>query len=125
MGIYDRQIATVHRMLAKYAPDSANWIQVSQSTPNVSKPWEMASSVTTSAFVDMVLTSPFRDQQFVSYVAKSEVPEGCIVGLMGPQTFTPEINDTVEINGDTLKVESLDRVAPNGDVILWIVTLKR
>jgi hypothetical protein len=125
MAIYDRSITTVRRLLGKYGPQTANWIQVTPATPDNAKPWEATSSTITSAYVDMVLTSPFRDQQFVSYVAKSEVPEGCIVGLMGPQIFTPKINDSVEIAGETLKVESLDRVAPNGDIILWLVTLKR
>jgi hypothetical protein len=64
---------------------------------------------------------------FLGMMPKSEVPENAQVGLLaGGIIFTPENTDTIyfdEALSQALSIEKIDRIAPNGEPVLYMVTV--
>lgn len=124
MGVFDRQIATAKTLIAKYG-QSCTWRKTAVSTPNPAKPWEMLPGANTDTTVKVVFVSKFKEHFFLKYMANTEIPEGLFVGYMAAQSFTPAINDLLIRGSETLTIQAVDIVAPNGEPILYIVTVKR
>ena len=124
MGVFDSQIATAQRLISKFG-QSCTWRKTDVSTPNPVKPWEMIPGTVTDAAVKVVFVSKFKEHFFLKYMANTEIPEGLFVGYMAAQSFTPAINDLLIRGSETLTIQAVDIVAPNGEPILYIVTVKR
>lgn len=123
-NVFATQIATTQRLISKFG-QSCTWRKTAVSTPNPAKPWEMIPGAVTDATVKVVFVSKFKEHFLLKYMANTEIPEGLFVGYMAAQSFTPAINDVLIRGSETLTIQAIDIVAPNGEPILYIVTVKR
>jgi len=123
-NVFATQIATAQRLISKFG-QSCTWRKTAVSTPNPAKPWEMIPGVATDVTVKVVFVSKFKEHFFLKYMANTEIPEGLFVGYMAAQSFTPAINDILIRGSETLTIQAIDIVAPNGELILYIITVKR
>lgn len=125
MGVFDRQTEMALRLIDKYGDNSVNFVRKALTTPDPTKPWEMITSSSTSTTVSMLFLTKYKEHSFLKYLPNTAVPTGNIVAIMGAQDFEPMINDTVETTTGNYLIENVDRVSPNNDTILWVLTLKR
>lgn len=123
-SVFATQIATAQRLISKFG-QACTWRKTAVSTPNPAKPWEMLPGANTDATVKVVFVSKFKEHFFLKYMANTEIPEGLFVGYMAAQSFTPAINDILIRGSETLTIQAIDIVAPNGEPILYIITVKR
>lgn len=123
-SVFATQIATAQRLISKFG-QSCTWRKTAVSTPNPAKPWEMISGTVTDTTVKVVFVSKFKEHFFLKYMANTEIPEGLFIGYMAAQNFTPAINDILIRGHETLTIQAIDIVEPNGEPILYIVTVKR
>lgn len=123
-GIYDRQIAMAQSLIAKYG-QTVTWRKSAVLTPDPNKPWEMVPGAATDYNPKMVFISKFKEHQFLKYIPGTEIPDGLFVGIMPAVSFVPAINDTIIRGSETLTIEKIDEVAPNGTPIVYFVTVKR
>lgn len=122
MGEYDRAIATAQRLIAKKGM-SVTWEQQTNGTPtDPGKPWRPSGAAPTEKTVNIVFLPYNREnQQFLSMLAGTEVPKGNEYGLMGAVDFEPNLKDTVVRGTQRLGIETIDRLAPNGQVVLYTI----
>lgn len=60
-------------------------------------------------------------KEFLRYIKDSDIPVGTIQGYMAAQTFEPTLRDIVIAGSDVYKVKGIQKLAPNGDTILYII----
>jgi hypothetical protein len=126
---YDRAIASALRLIEakgeactwrKPAPaddDADDWRDVREGEPDETD-------------VSIAWFSP-RDlgrgtMEFLQAMVGGEVPEGYLIGLMGPYDFEPLATDTIVRSDDSeVHPESIDLIAPSGEPILYFVKVKR
>lgn len=122
MGVYDRQIATAKRLITKFG-QSVTWQQITDGAPgDSSKPWKPGAATTVENTVDIVfLPEDRRDYEFLRALSGTSIPTGNLVGYMAATTFTPTLKDTVLRGTEKLGVKSIDPIAPNGEILLYIV----
>lgn len=124
MGVFDRQIATAQRLIAKYG-QAVIWQTVNQGAPaDPLKPWESSASPDTPNNTKICFV-PVRDndwRKLLAYLKGTEVPTGKLAGLMaGNVSFEPKLKDTVLRDGVTLNVTNIDLISPNDQKILYIL----
>ena len=122
MGVYDRQITSAKRLIAKQG-QSATWQQIVDGAPaDSSKPWLPGVAADVFNSVSMVfLPDSQTNREFIRLLTGTEVPTGSLTGLMGAVDFDPAIKDVVIRDGETLSVQKIDKLAPNGDAILYTI----
>lgn len=123
-GVFDRQIATAQRLIAKYGQD-VTWQTVVDGAPaDAAKPWKPAEATDTQTTTKVCFVA-VRDndwRKLLAYLKGTEVPVGRLAGLMaGNVSFTPKLKDIVIRDGVTLNVTNIDLVSPNGQKILYIL----
>lgn len=125
MGIYDRQIASAKRMIAAKGAD-CTWRRPVRAEGG--EAWNPQPSNSVDTPVKMVFFSP-RDigrgmGEFLAALRGTEVPTSSEVGLLaGDINFEPSDADII-LRWDGQKgIKSIDRIAPNGEAILYFVTL--
>ena len=124
MAIYDRQIATALRLIAKYG-EMVQWVQVRDVAPDPEKPWETGGQVRTSKDVKICfLPITAETMKTVVFLKGTEVQAGSVMGYMGAVDFEPSAKDIVNRGGE-LRIENLDCLAPNGRPILYTVVFKQ
>jgi hypothetical protein len=138
MGVYDRQIATALRLIAKKG-QAVTWVKHNAQQGNI-QPWKtskvpsgygvggygaggygVGNSDAPSYAVSIVFLAPKSGlQALFALMQGTSIPTGAPVGLMGAVTgFTPEINDMVMRGPKAMVIKDFDIVAPNGEVILY------
>lgn len=130
MGVYDRQIAMATRLIAKYGQECV-WVQPGAVAPG-GDPWNPQPSEEEPAEPLTVRIAWFapRDvgrgtEEFIRALTGSEVTEGTEVGLLaGGLSFTPDVTDTVMRGNEPSAITKIDKLAPNGEPVLWFVTVK-
>lgn len=125
MGTFDRQIKSALRQI-KAKGTVVQWNKpVNDPASDPAAPTALAPlqfNVSIVFFTNIQLT------QFTtrSLIKGTELPQGAFYGLMGAQSFTPELRDWI-VDGDriyTMKPEDgIDTLAPNGQVILHTLRL--
>lgn len=126
MGEYDRAIATAQRLIAKKGMTVTWEQQENGEAPDPSKPWRPAEAEPVEHEVSIVFLPYNREnQQFLSMMTGTEIPQGAEYGLMGAVDFTPNLNDTVVRNGVRLGIEKIDLLAPAGDPVLYTIGFKQ
>jgi hypothetical protein len=128
---YDRQIATALKLVTKFG-QKATWIQNSNVDDAIT-PWLV--SADTASYEVNIAFLPYQriNHDFLAYLGKTEVPTGTIVGYMPGSglSFLPALRDIVMRQDigtgttDTYRIDDIDRLAPNGQNILWTVYFKR
>lgn len=126
MGQFDRQIATALRLIQKNG-QSVSWKQTAITVPDAQKPWLPTSSAVVEyspfiCFLPFIQATPNGARQFLTPVGGGEAESGTFYGLMGAQSFTPDLKDVVTRAGVILDIESIEVLAPNGQNILYTIT---
>ena len=123
MVVYARQTANALRTL-KAKGENCVWASFTEPTPNTEQPWLQTPGIaidypdTAIAFFPLTRLG----SESVVYLNGMEVIAGSDYGLMGAVGFTPKLTDTVLRNdGTRLTPISIERLAPNGEVILYTI----
>jgi hypothetical protein len=121
--VFDKQIKSALRLISKNG-QLVTWRIVSE-VKNTSSPWESDSQVLVNNTVSICFL-PVNIKTLESLTLKKdmEIPEGCVLGYMGAVPFTPNLNDVVIRAGVKLSVFYIDKLAPNGQNILYTLLLK-
>lgn len=121
MARFDRQIDTAKRLITKNG-QSVTWRSKTSSIPDPSAPWKPIETSVTDTAVDICFLPA--SKQTLEFFGLTEVPIGCVLGLMGQVPFNPSLSDVVIRDGVQLRIESIDRLSPNGQNILYTMVFK-
>ena len=88
------------------------------------EPWKQTSGQSETFTVSMVFLPINKEQQETLMLSKEGVPDGAVMAYMAVTPFTPMPTDTVSRDGTILSIESINTLAPNGQVILHTLILK-
>lgn len=118
---YDSAIALAQRLIAKKG-QKVTWKQV-KNTADPSEPWKQTPTADVSKTVSIcfVAVSDNQWRKLLAYLKGTEVPTGRLAGIMGAVNFTPNLKDVVVRSGKELRIESIDVLSPNGQVILYTI----
>lgn len=122
---YFRQTAQAKRLIAAKG-ELCQWLSVAAPiAADPAKPWVKSDAGPVANAVSILFTSSGGNSLF-KLLAGSSVPAGKKQGLMATVGFTPGPKDSVvRSDGTKLGIESVDSLAPNGEVILWWITFKQ
>ena len=119
MAMYDRQVQTAKRLIAKYGV-KVPVITKTVVTPNPNKPWETST-------VEIINEAPIcflpADKKTLEMMNLTEVPVGAILGYMGAVEFEVDLTTSVQFDGQTWAMKGLDILKPNGRPILYTMVL--
>lgn len=124
MGVYDRQIAMVKRLIDKYG-QSVTITRIPEVIADPSKPWEITSGTPLVNTLKIVFVDPNATgiaqlgKEMAQYLKGSEVVTGKLRGLMANNNFVPLTTDIVNRAGKELKISAIDILAPNEQTILY------
>lgn len=116
MGVYDRQIKSVKRMIEKYG-QSVTWRQVRNGAPaDANEPWKPGTPTTTDNETSIAFF-PFTSSSMAvqRYRNGSDIPEGTLYGIMDSVDFDPKLKDEIIRDGKTMNVIQCDPLNPNGE----------
>lgn len=125
MGVYDASIAAAKRMIAA---KGAECIWRRENAAAGGDAWNPQPGAPSEWPVSIAFFSP-RDlgrgsAEFLSALRGTEVPTSNEIGLMaGGLEFDPSDADVIERWDGVKGIKSIDRLAPNGQAILYFVTL--
>lgn len=124
MARFDRQVATALRLIAKNGV-AVKWRQfVRVEVPG--KPWETTQTVVEHDTVICFLPIDKENRESISFMVGSDVPVGATMGYMGQVSFEPEGADVViDYEGKELNIATVQKLAPNGQSILYTVVFKK
>lgn len=127
MGIFDRQIGAVKRLIAKYGQT----VTFKHINPPIVldplKPWDIVDINPDVAYIKMVFLSPSVsgesriNQELLQYLSGSAIPSGAVRGYCASFEYIPKLNDIFIRDGNELTVKAIDTLAPNGQAILYTV----
>lgn len=125
MGVYDASIAAAKRMIAAKGAECV-WRRETAAeggdawNPQPGAPLEWPCSIAFFSPKDLGRGSG----DFIAALRGTEVPTSKEVGLMaGGLAFEPSADDVIERWDGVKGIETIDRLAPNGEAILYFVTL--
>ena len=125
MAEYDRPIASAKRMIAKKG-QTVFWRQIADAVAtDENAPWKVGQASGINNTVKIVFL-PVRRQNLESfgYVAGTEVPKGAVYALMAAVPFEPNLKDVVIRDGVELRIANIEKLAPNGQAILYKILFK-
>lgn len=122
MGVYDRQIASAKRMIAKYG-ETVSWkVKVESDQPS-DTPWhsnpptEIEHSPKIAFFPN---TGSFA--KAMQMMTGKEYSVGNVLGYMPAVDFKPDMTgEVIRKDGRKLEIKSIDEICPNGEVVLYTI----
>ena len=124
MSVFGRQLDAARRMIDKYGQSVTFRTLTDGALPDPNAPWLPGAPVSVDNAVKIAFF-PNNDanNEFLHYVQGTDVPAGTEVGYLAPSGFEPTLKDLVIRSGKTLAIKSVDRIAPNGEILLYILGL--
>lgn len=124
--MFERQITSTLKLIAKYGTQVV-WNQPRGSLPtDPQKPWDIMGREEATFLVNMLFLPVNRQEKaFLSYLREAPVPTGRELGYLGKSTFEPALQDVIIRDGVPMSVVNIDRIAPSGVPILYVVELAR
>jgi hypothetical protein len=124
MSVFARQRETAKRLIVKNG-QAVVWRSLSNGAPaDTAQPWKPGAGSNVDSPVSIVFLPENRlGYEWIARLANTDIPEGSGFGLMHYVSFVPTLKDTVTKGGENLRVVSIDPLAPNGEVILYVVRL--
>lgn len=121
MGVFDRQIASAKRMIAKYG-EFCVFKQPGDPIPlDPEKPWIIPDGAEVD-FIDIKIAFFGLDvEKFKMYqeMFGTEVPTGIYMGYMANVPFTPTLKDSIRRkSGAMLSIVNINVVNPNGEAAI-------
>lgn len=126
MAQFDRQIATAQRLIKKNG-QQITWRKINDATPaDPDAPWNGGTQtvVEKQPFICFVPAKDSSTRIFMAYLAGTEVKTGRLAGLMGAVDFVPDDKDIVVRDGVELRIDSIDKLSPNGQAVLYMIEFK-
>jgi len=121
--VFDKQLLSAQKMLSKYG-QACTLRKLATTTPDPSKPWETTSATASDASVKIAFFPNTRaDNEFLHYLPGTDIPAGSEVGYLEGGAPAPTLKDLVIRGSQTLSILSVDRIAPNGEIVLYILGL--
>ena len=129
MGVFDSDITTAKELIAEFGR-TCYW-QKPAPLVAASPGYPSAGTVPAPVECQMAFFSP-KDldrgvQQFLDIIPGTEVPDNTQVGLLaGGIAFEPENTDRIYYDAGLTRAVSIikiDKLAPNGDAVLYFVTV--
>ena len=120
MGIYDRTIQTVLKVISKKGM-TVTFKRTAQTVPDINTPWDTIDSEPISKDIKMVFLPPSSNDAVLRYLAGANVAVGSELGYCGDFGYTPKLNDIIIRDGQTLTIKENNVFRPNGQVILNII----
>lgn len=123
MGQFDRQIETALRLIKKNG-QQISWKRTAAILPDPDKPW-LPVGDTEIEYTPFICFLPLDrvGKEFLQALGQSEAITGTYYGLMGAQPFAPNLKDVITRDGVPLDIASIDILAPNGQIILYTITI--
>lgn len=127
VGTFDRQIETVRKAIEKYGQKCV-WNQPAHTES--ADPWKHVDAPPASYDCTIIfLPENMQLADFIAAVGGTEVKSGRLKGLMvGDVEWTPDPQDTVKRgvlpNSPVLQIDSIEQLAPNGQVIFYTIFFK-
>lgn len=122
MAVYSQQIQTALRLIAAKGM-AVTFRKIANGEPdNILMPWRPGVSVNTDYPVSIAFFPVGRvKNEFSHYAQDAETSISSEVGYMGQQSFIPVIKDIVIRDGREMSIKNIERLAPNGEIILYIL----
>lgn len=121
MAMYDRQISTAKRLIAKYGVPVP--VINKRITPVPNEPWRTEETIETNTVSICFLTLDSGTLKTLSLIPNTEVPKGAVLAYMGAVPFDVDLTTTVVHEGKTWAMYYMDKLAPNGRPILYTMVL--
>jgi hypothetical protein len=126
MARFDAQIKTALRLIAKNG-QAAKWRIVRDGAPvDSSKPWKPSQPATPVEHDVTICFLPITKEmrETIAYLRGTEVTTGSVMGYMGAVDFEPSSKDVVIRDGVEMRIENIDVLSPNGQIILYTAVFK-
>ena len=121
--VFDKQLLSAQKMISKYG-QLCTLRKITNGTPDPAKPWESVTPTTADTSVRIAFFPNTKaNNEFLHYIPGTEVPAGVEVGYLAGDAPAPTLQDLVIRDGKTLSILSIDRIAPNGEPVLYILGL--
>jgi hypothetical protein len=125
MGVYDRQIETAKRLIARYG-QQCQWYKDTIVLDDPTRPY-LGGGTTSVIKTPSIAFIPATDGASGFGISKFNDAQGTIdfstFGLMGVQDFVPLTTDRVLRAGVPLVIKSVDVLAPNEQTVLYILSI--
>ncbi|AMW36194.1 head tail joining protein [Xanthomonas phage XAJ2] len=121
MGIFDRQIASAERAIAKNG-QAVKWLLIGEASQEGSEPWNNPNPAPVEKDVVICFLPPTAQSKYFSVLAngQSDLPSSYMRGLMkGNIDFVPTVKSTVIRDGQALTVRAVEKLSPNGEKVLY------
>jgi len=119
--VFDKQLLSAQKMLSKYG-QACTLRKITNGTPDPAKPWEPVAPTTADTSVKIAFFPNTRaNNEFLHYLPGGEVPASSEVGYLAGDAPAPSLQDLIIRGGKTCSILSIDRIAPNGEVVLYIL----
>ncbi|MGL6009193.1 MAG: hypothetical protein ACRC1D_07040 [Culicoidibacterales bacterium] len=119
-------IQMANELFEEFIPVSnAIYKSIAADTPsNNLTPWDVTFGTATDYNVKIVsVPSEIESRRYSQYRPGMEIPMGAVKVLMRNEGFEPKIKDFIKQNDKLWKVQSIDKVSPFGNDILYILTI--
>ena len=127
MGVFDRQIATAKRLIAKNGRLVIWRVILDGTMVDPLKPWEPgAAQVTDYPDTPIVfLPTGYKGETTLFRSKTGEQSSGTFQILMGAVPFEPSNKDVIIDGSIEYRIDYIDKLAPNGDAILYTIVIKK
>lgn len=129
MGVYDRQIASAKRMIAKYG-QLCTWNSFSDGTGGTAA--DPVANVSAAHSNIPIAFFPLDREYlatFLSKLADTEIPIGLELAVMAQVSFVPSLRDTITRGTVTYSIHQkngIEKIDPNGEgAILYLVRVAK
>lgn len=121
----DRAIATAKRLIEANG-QAVIWRRALRAAP-IGQPWrDVALGAPDDTPVSILWITPkLRKLAFLQLAEKIDIPNGVEEALMPAQSFEPELQDCVVVNGVAQSLYRVDPLKPNGTPIFYRLYLNR
>lgn len=125
MNIWDEEVQMVLDEIKESGQKGCTWRVPGVDIPDPNQPWNTIPGEDTDHTVD-ILFQPIssRDRQTYTFLQNTTDGKYYVKGLMGRVDFKPSMSDKIIRSGQTLNIETMDVLDPNGEgAILYTMVL--
>ncbi|MAQ09584.1 MAG: hypothetical protein CMQ11_07095 [Gammaproteobacteria bacterium] len=128
MGVFDRQIETVKRLVERYG-EACLWQQPGERDPDA-KPWHGSSENPPEPVPVKIAFFPNGgDNSLAAVIAAlgdTDINIASEYGIMPAVDFDPATSDTLtDSDGDNVEIVKMTPLRPNGEIIFWKLWVER
>lgn len=120
MAVFNRQVASAKRMIAKYG-QTCQWVKPAGSVDDPESPWNDGAGEPT-VYTGLKIVFFPNDKHSLARANGGDVQVGASIGYMGAVNFKPSLEDKIlKADGSPVTIVNIDEIKPNGESILFII----